>query len=245
MNPRSLSQLIVTLAACGTVLSIAVLKPRAEEGVSAPIQPSIQSLAKLPMRFEALPSKEGQRPSFVTRGRGYSMAFSGGEATIALSTSAPSMPRELSQPSTLEPTSAPISSTAVVRMTLVGARENTQAVLADELPGTANYFLGSDSTQWRTGVKGYSCVRYDGVYDGIDVVYYGNQDRLEYDFVVAPHANPELIKLAFAGTDQVSIDANGDLLLDVAGEELRQLRPIIYQEITGVPLSDFPIPLTP
>jgi hypothetical protein len=82
-------------------------------------------------------------------------------------------------------------------------------------------------------VPTYGRVHYDEVYPGVDLVYYGNQQRLEYDFVVAPGADPGAIALAFTGTDRVEVDARGDLVLHVAGGEIRQPRPFLYQEVGG------------
>ncbi len=79
-----------------------------------------------------------------------------------------------------------------------------------------NHYHGNDPAAWRTNVRAYSRVRYAGVYDGIDLVYYGNQQRLEYDFEVAPGRDPNAIRLRFDGAARVEIDeATGDLLLHV------------------------------
>ena len=81
-------------------------------------------------------------------------------------------------------------------MHLVGANANAPVSGVDELPGKSNYFIGNDPKKWRTNVANYAKVRYQNVYPGIDLVYYGNQGgRLEYDFVVAPGADPSAIKL--------------------------------------------------
>src|SRR6185295_2469207 len=104
----------------------------------------------------------------------------------------------------------------------------------DELPGKANYFIGNDPSRWRTNVPTYAKVRSNGVYPGIDLVYYGQQRQLEYDFVVAPGADPQKIVLGFEGADAVEIDAHGDLVLHTAGGDVRQHKPVVYQEVDGV-----------
>ena len=96
-----------------------------------------------------------------------------------------------------------------------------------------NYFRGKDSSRWRTNVATYERVRYEGVYPGVDVVFYGRQGQLEYDFVVSAGADPAAIRLAFEGPAPLRQDEKGNLLLDVGGETLRLSRPVIYQETDG------------
>ena len=118
----------------------------------------------------------------------------------------------------------------VVRMRLVGGNAKGRVVGLDELPGRSNYFIGNDPKKWRTNVPSYAQVKYEGVYPGVDLVYYGNQRQLEYDFVVAPGADPNQIKLSFAGTDGMRVDtASGDLVLKVGDDEVRFRKPVVYQ----------------
>ena len=92
----------------------------------------------------------------------------------------------------------------------------------------ANYFRGHDRSQWRSGIPTYQKVKYTGVYPGVDLVYYGNQGRLEHDFVVAPGADPSKIVLSFEGS-QPRIDRQGDLCLAIDGSEVRFQKPVVYQ----------------
>jgi hypothetical protein len=92
----------------------------------------------------------------------------------------------------------------------------------DRLPGISNYFIGNDPKKWHTNIPNYSRVQYHNVYPGIDLVYYGNQGQLEYDLVVAPGADPRVIKLAYEGVDSKRLNAEGDLVFQVAGTEIRQ-----------------------
>src|SRR5262249_27097138 len=103
----------------------------------------------------------------------------------------------------------------------------------DALPGKSNYFIGNDPRKWRRNVTSYAKARYKSVYPGVDLVYYGNQQQLEYDFVVAPGADPNVIKLGFAGMDRVEMDAQGDLVLHTANGAIRQRKPVAYQEVNG------------
>jgi len=102
---------------------------------------------------------------------------------------------------------------SVLRMQLVGANLNPQISGIDALPSKANYFRGNDPKQWRTNIPAYAKVKYENVYLGIDLIYYGSHRQLEYDFVVAPGADLKTIRLAFAGADKLNIEAQGDLVL--------------------------------
>jgi len=133
---------------------------------------------------------------------------------------------------------------SVVRLQLVGANPSAAVAGEAELPGKANYFIGNDPKQWRTNVPTYGRVKYQGLYPGVDLVYYGNQGgQLEYDFVVAPRADPSSILLAIDGAGRVGskqkavssgqsrIDSNGDLVVHMNGnDEVRFHKPVVYQE---------------
>ncbi len=126
------------------------------------------------------------------------------------------------------------SSGASLRLRLLGA--NPTARLAGEapLPGKSNYLIGNNPRKWRTNVPQYASVRHEQAYPGIDVVYYGDeQGRLEYDFELAPGADPDRIRLAFAGASRVKLGPNGDLLLHTQAGTLRQHRPVAYQLVNG------------
>ena len=97
------------------------------------------------------------------------------------------------------------------------------------LPGGSNYFIGNDSSLWRSAVPAYAKVRFSGVYDGVDLVYYGNQQQLEYDFVIAPHADPPPIQLHFAGATSQHLDTAGNLAIVASGGEVVFHKPVIYQ----------------
>ena len=143
----------------------------------------------------------------------------------------------------------PLTTDAVLRMSLVGANTGAEVTGAEELPGRSNYFIGNDPKQWRTNVPNYAKVRYKNVYPGVDLVYYGNQSgQLEYDFVVAPGADPAAIQLALSGGLEAEsgsqsqaaaqskiqnlkskIDTSGDLVAKIDGGEVRFHKPAVYQ----------------
>jgi hypothetical protein len=116
---------------------------------------------------------------------------------------------------------------------LAGANEQARMSGVGEISGQANYFIGNDSSKWRTGVPTYGRVRVNDVYPGINLIHYGNEQHLEYDFEIAPQADPGHIALRFVGADKMSISNEGDLVLTLGDEEIRQPKPVIYQIVNG------------
>ena len=188
-----------------------------------------ESYGRLSLSFEANQGQTDSRVKFVSRNNGYNLFLTSNESVFAFqrrdrhedADKSPSLPF------------SPRSSTAL-SMKLAGANRQPRVSGVDELPGKSNYLTGSDPKKWRRNVSTYERVKYEEVYPGIDLVYYGSQRQLEYDFIVSPGADASRIKLDFKGADQMWIDANGDLILELAGEEIRQLAPKAYQEIDGV-----------
>jgi hypothetical protein len=118
----------------------------------------------------------------------------------------------------------------VVRLKLVGSSSRAKPVGFEELPGKSNYFIGSDPSRWRTNVPLYGKVRYRQVYPGIDLVYYGNQGQLEYDWIVAPGADAGSIRMAVEGAGEMKADEGGDVVVRVGEGEVRLKKPVVYQE---------------
>jgi hypothetical protein len=130
----------------------------------------------------------------------------------------------------------------VVRLKLAGADCSAKVAAVDELPGKSNYFRGNDPQRWRTNVPSYGKVRYEQVYRGIDLLYYGNQRQLEYDFVVSPGGDPSAIALNIDGADKMEIDGQGDLVLHAGGGEVRLRKPVVYQPTADSALRTLGIP---
>lgn len=171
-----------------------------------------QSFAQIPLSFEANRGQAGDSADYLARGAGYTLQL---EATTAL----------------FQLRNGKNSTT--VQMRVLGGDPNARAEELNELEGKANYFVGNDPAQWQQNIPTYERVRYREVYRGIDLVYYGNQRQLEYDFNVAPGQDAGAIKLRFEGADKVSVDTNGDLLVALGETILRQPKPIVYQEVDG------------
>jgi uncharacterized protein (TIGR03437 family) len=119
-------------------------------------------------------------------------------------------------------------------MHLIGATASAQPMLAEPLSMRVNYLLGNDRARWRSGLPTYGQVGYRSVYPGIDLIYYGREGELEYDFRVAPGADPRAIHMSYSGAGALRTDASGDLVLKTPAGEIRHHRPVIYQEIAGV-----------
>jgi hypothetical protein len=123
---------------------------------------------------------------------------------------------------------------SVLSMQLVGASAAPPVVGQDPLPGTSYYFLGNDPSQWHTDIPGYAQVEEKSVFPGVDLVYYGNQQQLEYNFTVAPRAAPGVIRMAFMGAESAMLDAQGNLVLQTTGGPVVEQTPVLYQEQGGV-----------
>ena len=174
-----------------------------------------ENYGRLPINFEPNVGQADEQVKFMARGQGYSLFLTGREAVLALKKG-----RKNEQ--------------AVVRMQIDGGNPSPKIGGLNETASKTNYFIGNDPEKWRAGVSNYSRVKYESVYDGIDAVFYGSGQQLEYDFLVAPNADPNQIKLKFDGIKQAKIDkATGDLLLETGGETIRQHKPIVYQNIDG------------
>ena len=124
--------------------------------------------------------------------------------------------------------------TAAIRMHMAGARNDPEVTAEHLLPGISNYFIGQDPAMWRTNIPHFGRVRYHNAFPGIDMLFHGSGGELEYDFVLAPGANPDVIRLRFDGAENLTIDDSGDLILRVPGGALRQKRPKVYQEAGGI-----------
>ena len=196
-----------------------------------------EAYGKLPLSFEANRGQLDPEVKFLSRGSGYHLFVTANEVVLALRKADRAWANHKTRMSLTDlnnPQSAIRNpQSAVLRMKLVGANPSPPVTGLDELPGKSNYFIGNDPKKWRTNVSTYAKVKHESVYPGVDLVSYGNGRQLEYDFLVAPGADPSRIKLAFAGAEKMRIDDRGDLVLLVGGGEIRQHKPVVYQEVSG------------
>jgi len=177
--------------------------------------PVLTAYGHLPLMFEPNQGQTDPRVQFLARGGGYGLFLTGDEAVLSLGHSASG--NKLSD-----------AETSVVRMRLVGAAANPVSQGADPLPGKSSYFIGNEPAKWHPNVPQFARVRYGQIYPGVDLVYYGSQGQLEYDFEVSPGADPKNIQLNFEGSKSLKLEA-GDLLLETADGNVRLQAPRVYQ----------------
>lgn len=174
---------------------------------------------KLPIVFEPNVGQTDPSVRFVSRGSGYTMFLTGTEAVLKI--------QRIGK-------KADDDKAAAIRMNILGANPAAVSTGLDPTGGISNYLIGNDPSQWRTDIPSYRRVRYEDVYPGIDIVYYGDSQRLEYDFVVEPNADPTRIGLSFDGASRAKVDnRSGDLVLETSAGTIRQLKPFAYQETNG------------
>ncbi|MGE0820512.1 MAG: SBBP repeat-containing protein [Candidatus Binatia bacterium] len=216
------------------------VSPHPDPSASNPPSPAYKTYGQIPLSFEANTGQTNERVKFLSRGQGYALFLTATEAVLTLknhtqhetSATVPKIPylSFSAHPLALDPPT-------VVRMQLVGANPTPHVVGTEILAGKANYFVGNDPAQWHTDIPTFRKVKYHAVYPGVDLVYYGKQRQLEYDFVVAPGAEPSEIRLSFI--DQAgkafpqTLDANGNLVLQTPRGEIRLVKPFVYQEENG------------
>jgi hypothetical protein len=194
----------------------------------------------LPLSFEANQGQADSRVRFISHGSGYSLFLTDTAAVLALSKPEPGKLKNSGQKINAESTPALkkahlaiAAKTDVIRMELAGAARSSQVAGDDQLRGTANYFLGNDPAKWRTNIPTYAKVKYSEVYPGVDLVYYGNQRQLEYDFLIAPGASAKPVKLHFAGASKLKLNSDGDLTVVAKNGEIAFRKPVVYQEKDG------------
>jgi hypothetical protein len=193
------------------VLSLAPFGGATPRASSTPIRAATPSRAAtpavVPLYFEGNRGQHRDELALVSRGSGYAFGFARGVVH------------------------------ARVRNSLFSLRMEggNAATPAGEDPGTAqvNYFIGNDPDRWRRGIPTFGRVRYSDVWDGIDVVFYGNGQQLEYDVVVAPGADPRAARFTVEGASDARVSTTGELVLRVGDRDIIFSAPIAYQEIDG------------
>jgi hypothetical protein len=162
-----------------------------------------------PLYFEA----NKDQTEFLSVGNGYQFLVSPSGAQITLHDS--------------------LAVPAKAQMRFAGANPSAKVQGEGELPGKINFFIGNDSSQWQTGLPTFAQVQITEIYPGVNLVFHGNQQQLEYDFTLAPNADPNVIRIHFDGVDKISLTSQGDLVLKIGTGEIRQPKPEIYQTVAG------------
>jgi hypothetical protein len=179
-----------------------------------------KSYGALPMSFEVNQGQADSNVRFLARGPGYTIFLSPGEATLALQSSQPDR-QSSGKPQPKPPT-------RVLSMKIEGANPSATANALDRLPGVSNYITGNDPSRWHTNIPTYKKVQFEEVRPGVDLVYYGNQRQLEYDFLLAPGVAPQSLAMTFQGS-KAAIDSHGDLVFSSTDGQMTFHRPVAYQ----------------
>ncbi len=218
MSRRSFVALLLFVIVIGAG-AVVYLAPQAHPGVAAASPKA--SPVSMPLFFEPNQGQTDPQVKFLARGSHYGIFLTANEAVLKLQSPARSTQRTA--------TSAQLPAVAVVRMKLEGASSAASVSGVDQLPGKSSYFIGNDPSRWRSGIPQFGRVEYKSVYPGINLIYYGNEGHLEYDFRVSPSADPNQIALSFDGAAP-QIDS-GDLVLSTEQGEIRFHAPRVYQQV--------------
>jgi hypothetical protein len=186
-----------------------------------------ETRASLPMSFESNRGQAAADVKFVGRGDGFALALKQGEAVLALRS------RSQNLASGIRGSNEESSLPHLLSMKLEGANSTALVSGVEQQPALANYFIGNDSAKWIRDVETYSRVSYSDVYPGVDLMFYGNDRQLEYDFTLAPGADFHGIKLRFEGADDLELSPEGALILHTSAGDVRHDRPMAYQDTNG------------
>ena len=198
----------------GFVLFLAVPQSNAKSASGdAPLRHAAQVLRRMPLRFEPNRGPVDGEVKFIARGQKYSVALQASAVTLHLGAHR----RE-----------------SLLRMTFLGANPAAELDGSEPLGATSSYFIGNDPQAWVSRIPNYGRLNCRNVYPGVDVVFYGVEGQLEYDFVLAPGADPAAVQVAFEGAQRLRVDQNGDLILTVRAGRLRQHAPVIYQSVGAI-----------
>jgi Beta-propeller repeat len=237
-----LSFLFITNRTLNKTNSKPAAQPKLESAKSVATIPAsvkqewLKAYGKLPLSFEA---NQGQGPAqaqFLSRGEGFNLSLTAQEADFTLRQSAPQQ-RVNTDRSKLRSRLSATRGTeklSVLRMRLEGSNPAAAGIGEERTATKVNYFIGNDPKKWHTEVRAYAKVKYSSVYPGIDLVFYGNQREMEYDFVVAPNADPKAIALKIDGANKIHLDSSGNLIMNIAGGAVQLKKPDVHQESNGI-----------
>jgi photosystem II stability/assembly factor-like uncharacterized protein len=229
----TLAALLVAYAGSGlnAIRHNASNAPEAAESAGDDVRTVAEAAAaygKLPLSFEENQGQADEEVKFISRGANSDLFLTANEAVLALHRGGAGRV-ERGAKSASGDSAAARQETTVLRMRLAGANASPRVVGSDRQKGSINYLVGNDPSRWRVGVSTFAKISYSDVYPGIDLVYYGNQRELEFDFVVAPGTDPRPIRLAFGGADRLDVSSEGELKVRVGGGEVVLRKPVIYQ----------------
>jgi len=195
------------------------------------------AFASLPLAFEPNQGQADPQVKYLARANGYNLFLTNNDAVFAFHPSHPkSSVSEASRRHhgpAFPDSDAQKGAQTVVHMRFVGGNSEAQTVTEQLLPGTTNYYLGNDPKNWQSNISQYGRVVYNNVYPGINLAYYGEQRKLEFDFIVAPQSDPTPIDLAFNGAQKLTTNASGDLIVSSTAGDVVLHKPLAYQQQGG------------
>ncbi len=169
------------------------------------------SMLKLPLSFIENLGQSSNDVKFMIKTSGKTIFFTPSDIVFALSGG---------------------NNSSVVHMEFEGSK-SCQIIGEGQLPGTANFFIGNDSSKWVTEIPTYSAVRYKDFYPGVDLVFKGTEGSLKHELLLKPGADPAKIVMAYSGQDNLSLDKNGSILIKTIAGNLTDSAPFCYQDIDG------------
>jgi len=192
---------------------------------NAPSHSAVVGYGKLPLTFESNRGQAAPQVNFISRGPGYRACLTSNGMVLSLRAGQVNASSTNHKPSNVK--------RASIQFQLIGSAPNPQVVGENQQPGVVNYFIGNNPNRWHRNVPTYGQIRYKNVYPGIDLIYYGSHQQLEYDFAVAPKADPRQIKFTITGASNIHVASDGALVLGTNNGELHFQAPVIYQERNG------------
>jgi len=186
----------------------------------------LDNYGNIPLSFEINDGQTDERVEFLSRGNDYTIYLTSNDVVLSFT--------KLTQQDGENKNSNVKFINDVVGIELVGSNQESQISGLQQISTKSNYFIGNDLDNWQKDISHFSKVLYKEIYPGTDLVFYGNQHQLEFDFVVYPGADPDNIKLDFKGVEKLSLDSSGNLILHVSDKKVVLKAPIVYQEINGI-----------
>ncbi|HBB89168.1 MAG TPA: hypothetical protein DC047_16300, partial [Blastocatellia bacterium] len=230
--------LLVAAAFCLLLASHLVRSALAGRPADASIHPTAKATTldkianqygDLPLHFETNEGQTDPQVKFLSRGPGYDLFLTSTESVLTLRRR--EAQRDKLQP--VAPADQPSNTSgkqaSVLYLKMIGANTEARIEGQDALPGKVNYLIGDDPQKWHVDVPLFRRIHYKDIYPGVDMVYYGNQRQLEYDFVVGPGADVRAVKFKLEGADHLGVDSTGDLLITIDHSEVKLRKPVIYQ----------------
>jgi hypothetical protein len=189
-------------------------QPYTSNVAEATKQQILKNYGKLPLTFTQNAGQTHSSVRYYTHGSGYGLFFTPAEAVFTF------FEKRATEGVTLA-------------LQFLGANPAVNLDGRYEESGKVNYFIGNDPAKWHTGLSTYREIVYGDLWAGVDLIFYGQNGQLKYDFIIQPGVNVDDIQLTYRGADGLSLDEEGNLLIITSLGVLTEERPVSYQEIDG------------